>query len=68
AEIRGSVVGPHVSVEAGATIEGAVVEESIVFQDAQIEEAVLSESVIGRSATVEGASGTLNVGDHSSVE
>ena len=68
AEIRGSVVGPHVSVEAGATIEGAVVEESIVFQDAQIEDAVLSESVIGRSATVEGASGTLNVGDHSSVE
>ena len=68
AEIRGSVVGPHVSVEAGATVEDSVVEESIVFQDADIEEAVLSESVIGRSATARGASGTLNVGDHSSVE
>lgn len=68
AEIRGSVVGPHVSVEAGATIEGSVVEESIVFQEAEVTEAVLSESVIGRSATVEGKSGTLNIGDHSNVE
>lgn len=67
AEIRGSVVGPHVSVEAGATIEGSVVEESIVFQEAEVTEAVLSESVIGRSATVEGKSGTLNIGDHSSA-
>jgi glucose-1-phosphate thymidylyltransferase len=68
AEIRGSVVGPHVSVEAGATIEQSVVSESIVFQDAEVTDAVLAESVIGRSATVQQKSGTLNVGDHSSVE
>ena len=68
AEIRGAVVGPHVSVEAGATIESAVVEESIVFQDAQVTDAVLDESVVGRSATVRQQSGSLNIGDHSSVE
>jgi glucose-1-phosphate thymidylyltransferase len=68
AEIRGAVVGPHVSVEAGATIENAVVEESIVFQDAQVTDAVLDGSVVGRSATVRQQSGSLNIGDHSSVE
>jgi glucose-1-phosphate thymidylyltransferase len=61
-------VGPHVSVEAGATIENAVVEESIVFQDAQVTDAVLDGSVVGRSATVRQQSGSLNIGDHSSVE
>jgi glucose-1-phosphate thymidylyltransferase len=68
ATVTGSVVGPHVSVEAGATVAGAVVKESIVFQDAHVEDAVLSGSVVGRSASVTGIVGTVNVGDHSSVE
>ena len=68
AEIRGSVVGPHVSVEAGATIEGAVVEESIVFREAEVKNSVLKDSVIGRHATVTRQRGTLNIGDHSSVD
>ena len=68
ATIRGSVVGPHVSIEAGATVEGAVVEESIIFQEADVKNAVLTDSVIGRHAVVDHQNGTLNIGDHSSVE
>ena len=68
ATIRGSVVGPHVSIEAGATVEGAVVEESIIFQEAEVKNSVLTNSVIGRHAVVNHQNGTLNIGDHSSVE
>lgn len=67
AEVIDSVVGPHVSVEAGATIRGSVVRESILFTEAKVEEAVLSRSLIGRHATVHETPRSLNVGDHSEL-
>lgn len=67
ATIKNSVVGPHVSVEAGASIENAVVRNSIVFQDAAIENACLEESVIGRHAEVRQHLQSINVGDHSQM-
>ncbi len=65
AVVRGSVIGPYVSIEAGAQVEGAVVRESIVFGEAQVERSVLTDSLVGRHAEVRGHAGTVNIGDHS---
>lgn len=67
ARIARSVIGPNVSVEAGAVIEDSVVRESIVFQKGTVRHSTLVDSLIGRNALVDGQSGSLNVGDHSTV-
>jgi glucose-1-phosphate thymidylyltransferase len=67
ARVVNSVVGPHVSVEAEAEIEGSVVRESILFAHARVANAVLSGSLVGQHARVEGSPRRLNVGDHSEV-
>jgi glucose-1-phosphate thymidylyltransferase len=65
--IENSVVGPYVSVEAGARIVRSVVRDSIVFSEAAVSDAVLSGSLIGRSAVVSLGGRTINVGDHSEI-
>lgn len=67
ARIVNSVVGPHVSVEAGAEIRGSVIRGSIVFADGKVENAALENSLIGRSAVVQPQPQQINVGDHSEI-
>lgn len=55
ARITGSVVGPYVSVGAGAVISGAVVRDAIVHPDAVIEGALVAGAVIGEGARVTGS-------------
>jgi glucose-1-phosphate thymidylyltransferase len=67
AVIENSVVGPHVSVEAGARISGSVVSRTIVFGSARVRNSALDESIVGAHADVNRTSGRLNIGDHSTV-
>lgn len=67
ARIEHSIIGPHVSVEAGAEIRGSIVRKSIVFAHARVRNAVLEDSLIGAHAEVQGPSQRLNVGDHSEL-
>ncbi len=67
AVVRGSVVGPHTSIEAGAEVVDSVVEGSIVFAEARVENSALSDSLVGQHAEVRGHAGSVNVGDHSSI-
>jgi glucose-1-phosphate thymidylyltransferase len=67
ATVRGSVVGPNVSIESGAHVEGAVLEDSIVFQHGHVEDAVLQDSIVGRHAVAQACTGTVNIGDHSAI-
>lgn len=67
ARLVNSVVGPNVSVEAGAEISGSVVKESIVLADARIENAALEHSLIGRNAVVTPHLTRINIGDHSEL-
>lgn len=67
AVVRGSVVGPNVSIEAGATVEGSTLRDTIVFGDAHVAGAALRGSVVGHHAEVRDFAGTLNVGDHATV-
>lgn len=56
ARITRAVVGPYVSVGAGAWISGSVVRDAIVHPGATIEDALVSGSVIGEGARVIGGS------------
>lgn len=67
ARITGSVVGPNVVVEAGAEIQGSVVDHTIVFADARVTGSVLQDSMVGHHAQVTGQSGPVNIGDHATV-
>jgi len=68
ATLDGAVVGPNVSVEAGATVRNSVVRDSIVFPHGNVDASVLHDSIVGRHATVTATTGTVNVGDHSDVK
>jgi len=67
ADLRNSIVGPHVSIAARAVVREAIVRDSIVNEDAVVEQILLEGSVIGENATVRGTFRRLNVGDSSEV-
>ena len=67
ASVRRSVIGPHVSVGAGARVCQAVVRNSIIGEEASVENIVLADSLVGFQAAVAGRSTHLNVGDLSQI-
>lgn len=66
-QLEKAVIGPNVSIEAGATVRNAVIQNSILFSEARVRDVVLDGSLIGRQAEVIGTCGTVNVGDHSEI-
>lgn len=68
AEIERSVVGPYVSVAAGASIRDSVVRDSILNAGAVVERSVLGQSLVGEAAVVKGHFQKLNVGDSSEID
>lgn len=67
AVVTNSIVGPNVSIEANALIQGSIVRDSIVFAHGEVHNAMLSDSLVGQHAEVWGTPARLNVGDHSVV-
>lgn len=68
AHIRRSVIGPYVSIAAGATVEQSIIHDSIINEGATVQEALLQRSLIGEHALVKGGYKRLNVGDSSAVQ
>ena len=66
--LAGSTLGPNVSVGAGSKVESSVLRDTIVGVGATISKSKLFSSMVGDAAVVEGASGQLNVSDHSVVK
>ena len=67
ARVSDSVLGPNVSIERDARVEGSVLRNTIVMPAAQVKGAVLDESIVGANASVSLPPSKLNVGDHSEV-
>ncbi|CQR49971.1 sugar phosphate nucleotidyltransferase [Haloferax massiliensis] len=65
--VKGSVIGPYVSIDNGATIEQSIVANSIVGQNAVLQGVNISESIVGSNTDVHGEANNLNVGDNSSI-
>jgi glucose-1-phosphate thymidylyltransferase len=67
AVVENCILGPHVSVAAGARLRNAVIRDSIVNENASVEDMLLERSVVGENAVVRGGFKCLNVGDSSEV-
>jgi glucose-1-phosphate thymidylyltransferase len=68
AVVEASVLGPHTSIAADATIKNAIVRNSIIDAGAHIENCILDGALIGERARVVGRSHTLFVGDDSTID
>jgi glucose-1-phosphate thymidylyltransferase len=66
--IENCILGPHVSVAAGARLRNAVVRDSIINENATVEDIMLESSVVGVNAVVRGGYRRVNVGDSSEVD
>jgi glucose-1-phosphate thymidylyltransferase len=62
ATVARSVIGPHASIGAGATVEGAVIENSIVGERASVRNLALSGSILSADAAACGPARRLNLG------
>lgn len=67
ARVERSVLGPHVSIGAGALVCDAVVRNTIVGEQAVVENILIEDSLIGFQAVVRGQASRLNVGDMSEI-
>lgn len=67
ATIESSVIGPHASIGAGATIRHSLVRDSIIEDGATVHDALLDGSIVGRRARVSGLARRLNIGDDAVV-
>jgi glucose-1-phosphate thymidylyltransferase len=68
ATVEHCVLGPHVSVAAGARLRNAVLRDTIINENATVEDILLEGSVVGENAVVTGGFRRVNVGDSSEVD
>ncbi len=68
AVLSGSIVGPNVSIAAGARVADSIVRDSIIHDDAVVENALLDGSVVGNRAVVHMRRARLNVGDSTELD
>ena len=67
AEVRESVIGPYVTVEAGCRVERAVLADCILDEKSVVENQVLTRSLLGRRARLVSAPTSANVGDDAAL-
>jgi glucose-1-phosphate thymidylyltransferase len=65
--IEGSVVGPYVSIDDGATIVDSRVRDTILGTNSKLSDVNLAETIVGNNSEVGGTPSKLNVGDFSEV-
>jgi glucose-1-phosphate thymidylyltransferase len=65
--LKGSTIGPNVSVSAGSTIEDSELRDTIVGAKSQVRRSALVNSMVGDEAVVEGIRGEITISDHSEV-
>jgi len=68
AEVRGSILGPNVSVAAGSVIEASIVRNSIINGMSHIKNMILQDSILGDAVHLISSARCMNIGDHSSIE
>ena len=67
AKVRDSVVGPYVSIGAGASVQHTIVRNAIIGEQAEVKAALIEDSLIGFQALLKGRWNHLNIGDMSEI-
>lgn len=68
ARVENSVIGPYVTIGEQATVRRSIIRDSIIDAGAIIEDAMLDQSLVGRDALVRERFRRFNVGDSSAVD
>lgn len=68
ARLVNAIVGPHVSIAAGAVVSDSILRDCIVGDGAQVTGAVLKDSIVGASSIIQWLARRLSVSDYSQVE
>lgn len=66
--IKGSIIGPNVTIGEYTKIESSIVKDSIIGSYAELQHVVLNSSIIGNDAYVRGLSQSLNIGDNTEID
>jgi glucose-1-phosphate thymidylyltransferase len=67
ATVERAVIGPHVSIGAGATVRDAIVRDAIIDEGATVERALVEHSILGPRASLRGQFQRLNLGENSGL-
>lgn len=65
--VRNAVIGPHVSLEAGVTVEHSLISNSIIQEQTTVKNAHITNSMLGKSVTYSNKADELSLGDFSVV-
>jgi len=65
--LEASTLGPNVTIEAGTTVAGSTLRNTIVGAKSTIRDSRLANSYIGDGAIVEGLNGETTIADHSEI-
>ena len=63
--IKDSVVGPYVSIGRNTTIEGSVIDNSVIGEETTIIDSILSNSMVGNYVEYVGRKSELSISDYS---
>jgi len=63
--LKNAVVGPHVSLEEGSTIENAVISKSIVGKNSLVKNCIITNSLLGNNVDCQSQAEQLSLGDYS---
>lgn len=66
-DIENCIIGPNASIEAGCTINGTTIKNSIVRENTEIQNCTIENSTIGRHVMLKGVRDEVHVGDHSTI-
>jgi glucose-1-phosphate thymidylyltransferase len=68
ARITNAIIGPHATIAADCEVSNSIIRDSIIDAGATVESAMLDQSLIGQGAHVGGRFRAFNVGDRSSID
>jgi glucose-1-phosphate thymidylyltransferase len=68
AVVRGSILGPNVSIAAGCVVERSILKNAIINSDSAVKNIILHDSILGVFVSLIGSTRKMNIGDHSLIE
>jgi glucose-1-phosphate thymidylyltransferase len=67
ATVKDSTIGPNVVIGAGSVVSGSTLKHTIVGEKSTLSDCDVHDSMIGDSVVLEGAKGSVTVGDNSEI-
>lgn len=65
ARVTASVIGPHVAIGEGVSINNSTIKNSIIGPGTHVTHCMLESSLLGQNVTITGQTGKFNLGDNS---